>query len=349
MTTSALARVAELDADNLLRFLRAEGLTRGESIKVARLSGGQSNPTFAVQAVDGKFVVRKKPSGQLLPGAHAIEREFRVMDALQRTGVPVPRMRAFCDDAAVLGTPFYVMEFVEGRVLVDQSLPGMSPDQRRAIYSEMSRVISAIHTVDFTAVGLSDFGKPGNYFGRQIGRWSRQCLDSTIEKSDAMRRLIDWLPLHIPQGDDVALVHGDYRLDNLVFHPTDPKIVSVLDWELSTLGHPLADFAYHCMSWRIPVTLWRGIGGLDLDTLGIPSEAAYIDAYSNTTGLRPSEHWEFYMAYNLFRVAAILYGIAQRVADGTSAATDAVATAAKAAPLSEIAWQCALRYQAARH
>lgn len=337
-----------LDIDHLDGYLRAQGLGAGQRPTLTALSGGQSNPTYRVDVGGERYVLRKKPPGTLLPGAHAIDREYRVMHALRDTAVPVPRMLAYCDDASVLGTPFYLMAWLEGRVLVDQSLPGMRPDERAAIYGEMNRVIAALHAIEPAAVGLADYGKPGNYFARQISRWSRQCIESTLPMNEAMRRLIDWLPEHIPPGEETTLVHGDFRLDNLVFHPTQPKVLGVLDWELSTLGHPLADFAYHGMSWHIPASLWRGIAGLDLDQLGIPRESAYVQAYAAATGRDPMAHWDFCMAYNLFRMAAILRGIGQRLVDGTAASADAAQTAAKAGPLAELGWVCAQRHQA-RH
>lgn len=333
-----------VDIDRLDSYLRAQRLGGGQRPTLTALSGGQSNPTYRVDAGGERFVLRTQPAGVLLPGAHAIDREYRVMHALHDTAVPVPRMLAYCHDATVLGTPFYLMEWLEGRVLVDQSLPGMQPDERAAIYAEMNRVIAALHAIEPAAVGLADYGKPGNYFARQIARWSRQCTESTLPMSDAMRRLIDWLPEHIPPGEETTLVHGDFRLDNLVFHPTEPKVLGVLDWELSTLGHPLADFAYHVMSWHIPASLWRGIAGLDLDRLGIPPERAYVQTYASATGRDPMAHWDFCMAYNLFRMAAILRGIGQRVVDGTAASPDAAQTAAKADPLAELGWACALRH-----
>jgi acyl-CoA dehydrogenase len=269
------------------------------------------------------------------------------MHALAGTAVPVPRMLAWCDDASLVGTPFYLMEYLHGRVLVDQSLPGMSPGERGDIYRQMARVIAALHTVDPLARGLGDFGRRGQYVARQVARWSRQCEASTLPLPDAMRRLMEWLPRHLPASEETTLVHGDFRLDNLVFHPTRPVVIGVLDWELSTLGDPMADFGYHCMSWRIPSRLWRGIADLELRALGIPSEQEHLAAYRDLTGRDPAGDWEFYMAYNLFRMAAILHGIAQRAADGTAAAADAVETGRKAAPLAELGWQCALRHQAA--
>lgn len=332
-----------LDEAALRGWLAVQGLPV-DGLSVHPISGGQSNPTFRLEAGGQRFVLRKKPPGTLLPGAHAIDREFRVMGALQATGVPVPRMLAYCADPGVLGTEFYLMAFADGRVMMDQSLPGLPADERRAVYREMNRVIAALHAVDPAAVGLQTFGKPDRYLQRQIARWSRQCAESPLPVSDDLRRLMAWLPEHVPPGDETALVHGDYRLDNLVFHPQEPRVVAVLDWELSTLGHPLADFSYHCMSWRIPASLWRGIGGLDLQALGIPDEGEYVDWYAQATG-RPVDpgHWDFYMAYNLFRMAAILHGIAVRAAQGNAASADAVEQGAKAGPLAALGWQCAQR------
>ena len=334
--------------DRLTQVLRAQSLIGQEALSIKALTGGQSNPTFLMTSGPNRYVLRKKPPGPLLPSAHAVDREYRVMKALQKTPVPVPQMFLYSDDTSIVGTPFYVMEFLQGRVFMDQSLPGMSQSERGHIYAEMNRVIADLHLVKPEAVGLDNFGKAGNYFARQIGRWSKQYLESHADDIPAVRNLIDWLPQHIPEGDLISVVHGDYRLDNLVFHPTDPRVLGVLDWELSTLGHPLADFSYHCMSWHIPATLWRGIGGLDLSALGIPSESDYIKMYADKTGLHAQEHWDFYMAYNLFRMAAILDGIARRALDGNAAAADAVETGKKARPLAEIGWKYAQRYQAGR-
>lgn len=339
--------MSAIDTRALACWLRAQGLSTSDNSTLKPLTGGQSNPTFLVDAGGRRFVLRKKPGGQLLASAHAIDREFRVMKALQDTGVPVPRMLGYCRDADVLGTEFFVMEFLEGRVFMDQSLPGLSPTERNAMYGDMNRALAALHEVDYQSVGLGDYGKPGNYFARQIGRWSRQCEAATVPLPAAMRRLMEWLPEHIPADEKTTLVHGDYRLDNLVFHPSEPRVIGVLDWELSTLGHPVADISAQCMSWHISPQLWRGIAGLDLDALGIPSEAEYLRMYIDATGRDPTRHWDFYMAYNLFRISAILHGIAQRAADGTAAAVDAVETGQKAAPLAELGWQCALRYDAA--
>lgn len=328
------------------RWLLAHGLVRSAAIEVQVLAGGQSNPTFRIRDGQADCVLRKKPAGDLLPSAHAIDREYRVMQQLAGSAVPVPRMLAWCEDTSLLGTPFYVMEFLDGRVLSDQSLPGWQPRERAALYAEMNRVIAALHGVDPVAAGLADFGRPGHYVARQVARWTKQIEASTLAPPPALRRLMDWLPLHLPPEADSRLVHGDYRLDNLVFHPSEPRVLGVLDWELSTLGDPVADFAYHCMSWRIPAALWRGIGGLDGPALGLPEEAAYVRQYETTTGRGVAGHWEFYMAFNLFRMAAILHGIAQRAQDGTASAPDAAETGRKAEPLAELGWVCALRHAA---
>jgi aminoglycoside phosphotransferase (APT) family kinase protein len=322
-------------------------------LSVSQFKGGQSNPTYKLDTPNASYVMRSKPGPvvKLLPSAHAIEREFRVMSALRHTDVPVPAMHLLCEDESVIGRAFYVMEFVQGRVLWDQALPGMSNAQRADVYDEMNRVIAALHRVDVRTVGLSDYGKPGNYFERQIARWSRQYQASVTEPIEAMDRLIDWLPAHIPPGarDDtqVSIVHGDYRLDNLCFHPTEPRVLAVLDWELSTLGHPLADFSYHCMAWHIPHGMSRGIGGIDIASLGIPGEQEYVRRYCERTGRGSPEaleaDWNFYLAYNLFRIAAILQGIAKRVVDGIASSAQAREAGAGARPLAEMGWHFAQR------
>ncbi|WP_367065439.1 phosphotransferase family protein [Oryzisolibacter sp. LB2S] len=320
-------------------------------LTVEMFKGGQSNPTYRLVTPTRSFVMRTKPGpvAKLLPSAHAIEREYAVMRGLAGSGVPVPQMLALCEDESVIGRAFYIMEFMQGRVLWDQTLPDMSQAERGPIYDEMNRVIAALHSVDFAARGLADYGKPGNYFERQIGRWSKQYQASITEPIAEMDRLMDWLPAHMPASarDDsrVAIVHGDYRLDNLMFHPTEPRVIAVLDWELSTLGHPLADFAYHCMSWHIPASLSRGIGGCDLKALGIPEEEDYIRRYCARTGIADVDgllaDWNFYLAYNMFRIAAILQGIAKRVEAGTAASAQARAAGATARPLAQLAWSFA--------
>ena len=346
--TKPVAEQHAFDTAALERYLaaRLEGF-RGP-LTVEQFKGGQSNPTFKLITPGRAYVMRSKPgpAAKLLPSAHAIDREFRVMSALHETDVPVPRMHLLCEDESVIGRAFYVMEFMPGRVLWDQSLPAFDNAGRGRIYDEMNRVIAALHSVDVKAVGLESYGKPGNYFERQIGRWSKQYLASITEPIDAMDRLMAWLPAHIPASarDDaqVSVVHGDYRLDNLVFHESEPRIIAVLDWELSTIGHPLADFSYHCMSWHIPQGSFRGIAGLDHAALGIPAERDYVRRYCERTG-RPDPDavmadWNFYMAYNLFRIAGILQGIAKRVETGTASSAQARQSAAGARPLAEMGW-----------
>lgn len=330
------------DLGALERFLaeRIAGLQR--PLTVQQFRGGQSNPTFLLSAADGaQFVLRKQPSGPLLPSAHAVDREFRVIGALHAAGFPVARPVCLGDDPGILGTLFYVMQYVEGRNFWDPTLPGLTPGERAALYAEMNRVLVALHALDFAAIGLQDFGKPGNYFARQIARWSRQYRASETEPIEAMEQLLVWLPEHIPASDETTLVHGDYRLDNLIFHPSEPRILAVVDWELSTLGHPLADFAYHVMVWRVPGGENRGLGGVDVAALGIPSETQYLESYcrrTGRTGVAP-DVWEFCMAYNLFRIACIRQGILRRVLDGTAASRHAREAGARARETAELAWR----------
>lgn len=317
-------------------------------LTATRFKGGQSNPTYLLSTPHRQYVMRSKPApvSQLLPSAHAVEREFRLQSALAGSAVPVARMHCLCEDESVIGRAFYLMDFVEGRIFWEQSLPGLSQAQRGALYDELNRVIAELHAVDFNALGLADFGKAGNYFSRQVDRWTRQYRASDTGEIEAMERLIEWLPQHVPHEDapQVSLVHGDYRLDNVIFHPTEPRILAVIDWELSTLGHPLADFAYHLMSWHIvPGGAMRGLGGLDLDALGIPSGAAYIKAYEQRSGRNAAGDWNYYLAYNLFRLAAILQGIAKRVQEGTASSPQAAEYGRQARPLAELGWQFALR------
>ncbi|MEK8034890.1 phosphotransferase family protein [Ideonella sp. DXS29W] len=320
-------------------------------LSVEQFKGGQSNPTYKLITPGASYVMRSKPgtAAKLLPSAHAIDREFRVMAALHDTDVPVARMHVLCEDESVIGRAFYVMEFVAGRVLWNQALPEASREERGAIYDEMNRVIAALHTVDVAAVGLADYGKPGNYFERQIGRWSKQYVASITGPNPAMDKLLEWLPAHIPASArdeaQISIVHGDYRLDNLIFDARQPRITAVLDWELSTIGHPLADFSYHCMSWHIPAGVFRGIAGLDHAALGIPAELDYVRRYCERTGRADVDavmaDWNFYLAYNLFRLAAIAQGIAKRVVDGTAASASARATGDAAPTLAQLAWQFA--------
>ncbi len=337
-----------VDIDALGRWLlgNVDGFIGPLSVDVFR--GGQSNPTYLLTTPSARYVMRTKPApaARLLPSAHAIEREFRVLEALGRTDLPVPRVYALCENESVIGRAFYVMEHVAGRVLWDQSLPGASPAERGAIYDEMNRVIAALHSVDYEAIGLAGFGRPGNYFARQIARWSSQYQASETEPIDAMNRLIEWLPEHVPPGDETTIVHGDFRLDNLVFDDDAPRIRAILDWELSTLGHPLADFSYHCMAWHIEPGQFRGIAGLDHEALGIPSERDYLERYCRRTGReadRVRAHWDFYLAYNLFRLAAILQGILKRSLEGTASNAKALDAGRRARPLAELGWRLAQR------
>ncbi len=338
------------DPERLKAFLRGRMEGFAGPLAIEQFKGGQSNPTFRISAGGKSYVLRRKPPGKLLPSAHAVDREYRVLTALRNSDVPVPRTYLLCEDESVIGTAFFLMDCVAGRVLWDPSLQALDKAERRAVYEEMNRVIAALHRVDCRAVGLGDFGKPGSYFARQIARWTKQYRASETERIDAMDRLIAWLPENIPDADETAIVHGDYRLDNLIFHPTEPRIVAVLDWELSTLGHPLADFSYHCMSWHIPPGPFRGLGGLDLAALGIPAEREYVAAYCRHTGRESidPDHWDFYIAYNMFRAAGIAQGIMGRVVDGTAASQHAAEVGRWARVMSELGWRQAERIMA-RH
>ena len=314
-------------------------------LEVKQFQGGQSNPTYLLLTPGQRYVMRSKPGpvAKLLPSAHAIEREFRVMRALAAHGIPVPQMRLLVEDESIIGRAFFIMLHVDGQIFWDQALPGMTATERTAIYDEMNRVLAALHSVDVAAAGLADYGKAGNYFTRQIGRWSKQYVASETEKIEAMNQLLAWLPAHVPAGDETAIVHGDFRMDNLIVDPVAPRIVAVRDWELSTLGHPLADFSYHCMSWHIPPGGFRGIAGLDHAALGIPSEAEYIRRYCERTGRNRIEHWNFSLAYNLFRIAAILQGVYKRATQGIAASDNALQTGANVRALAEIGWRYAQR------
>ena len=322
-------------------------------LTVEQFKGGQSNPTYKLVTPGCAYVMRSKPgpAARLLPSAHAVEREFRVMRALAGRGVPVARMDVLCEDESAIGRAFYVMEFVDGRVMWDQALPESNPGERAAIYDEINHVIAALHQVDVHAAGLSDFGKPGNYFERQIGRWSKQFLASVTEPIAEMQQLIEWLPANIPAGAmdaaQVSVVHGDFRLDNLVWHPTEPRVLAVLDWELSTLGHPLADFSYHCMAWHIPPGVFRGIGGLDLDALGIPAEQVVgqveVPVGHQRLGVAAAGALTVALHIVLFRLASITQGIAKRVVVGTAASAQARATGQATPKLAQMAWHFAQR------
>ena len=329
------------DAQSLEAWMRAHVEGFKGPLGVEQFRGGQSNPTFRLTTPGKRYVMRRKPAGKLLPSAHAVDREYRVITALAASEVPVPKTYGLCVDDAVIGSAFYVMDCVDGRVFWDGALPGMSNDERAAIYWEMSRVIAALHKVGYAERGLGDYGKPGNYFARQIARWTKQYQASATETIEAMDRLIEWLPGNIPPEEETTIVHGDYRIDNLVFHPTEPRILAVLDWELSTLGHPLADFSYHCMSWHVPPGAFRGLLGHDLAALGIPQEKEYVAAYCRRVGREAidADHWDFYIAYNMFRAAGIAQGVMGRVVDGTAASQYALQVGRSARRLAELGWK----------
>lgn len=309
-----------LDEQALAAWLSTHVAGFAGPLRVAQFNGGQSNPTYRLETPAARYVLRRKPPGTVLKGAHDVLREARVQQALAGSDVPVARILGVCDDDAVIGSAFYVMDMVDGRVFWDASFAEVAKDERAAYFDEMNRVIAALHGVDHVAVGLGDYGKPGNYFARQIGRWTRQYLEDELAGRDPhMDALVAWLPTAIPDDDTTTLVHGDFRCDNMIFHPTEPRVLAVLDWELSTLGHPLADFAYHAMMYRMPGDIVAGLGGADPQPLGLPSEADYIARYCARTGRDGIANWDFYVAFQFFRLAAIFHGIKGRVLRGTAA------------------------------
>ena len=345
MTSSALSGIVgtvpvqerhRFDVVALERYMVRHVESFRGPLAVSQFQGGQSNPTYYLASADADYVLRRKPPGKLLPSAHAIDREYRVISALVGTDVPVPRTYALCEDPEVIGTPFYIMQYVRGRVLMDNLLPGEAPAERAGIYGSMIDVLARIHTVDWRAVGLADFGRPGNYFTRQIHRWSTQYRASETEKIEAMEHLMVWLPEHVPSGDETTLVHGDYRLGNLLIHPTEPRVVGVLDWELSTVGHPLADLAYNCMPYHLGPELYEGFSGKVLG--GIPPETEYLEDYCRRTGRAGIPDWEFYVAFAMFRLAAISQGIMGRVLAGTASDPNARDRGVRARALAECAW-----------
>jgi aminoglycoside phosphotransferase (APT) family kinase protein len=315
-------------------------------LEVRQFRGGQSNPTYLLQADSGRYVLRRKPPGKLLKSAHAVDREFRIISALYGADFPVPRPYLLCEDEAVIGTMFYIMECVDGRIFWELDLPESDPGERAAIYDSVNETIAKLHSFDYEALGLADFGKPGNYFARQISRWGGQYRASETRKIADMDSLIDWLPGNIPDDESASVVHGDFRLDNLIIHPEQPTVIAVLDWELSTIGHPLADFTYHLMTWQMPDI---GIGsaglcGQDLQALGIPGEEKYARLYCERTGRSGGiANRDFYSAFNFFRLAAILQGIAGRVRDGTAASAHAGQAERAVEPLAALGWQFATR------
>lgn len=315
-----MTTVATIDETALAAYLATHWPGFSGPITAEKFSGGQSNPTFLLTHAGGKAVLRKKPPGQLLKSAHAVDREYRVMKALGGTDVPVPKMRLLCEDESVIGTAFYVMDFVEGRIFWNPAVPEVDNAGRAAIYDAMNRALCALHTVNVDKVGLADFGKPGNYFARQLTRWTEQYRASELEPIPEMNSLIDWLEKTLPADDGRAsLVHGDYRIDNMIFAADRIELLAILDWELSTIGHPFADLAYQCMQWRLPnAGNMRGLAGVDRAALGLPTEKAYVADYARRTGMDPREHWTFYLAFSLFRLGAILQGVVKRAVSGNA-------------------------------
>jgi aminoglycoside phosphotransferase (APT) family kinase protein len=343
--TRSVASHLAFDAERLAAYLNTAMPSFAGPVTIRQFKGGQSNPTYQIETPAHRYVLRRKPPGKLLPSAHAVDREFRVITALSAQGFPVAQALHYCDDASVVGTPFYLMDYVEGRVFWEPDIPDATAAERAAVYSSLSATLAQLHSFDPAALGLTDFGRGENYVARQVERWSRQYRASETERIDDMERLIAWLPGHLPPPSPVRLVHGDFRLDNVIIAPSSPEVVAVLDWELSTLGDPLADLAYYLMAWDMPPSP-SGVGfgslaGRDLAALGIPSRTAEVEAYRSRTGLDPGPHLATYLAYNFFRIAAILQGIAGRVRDGTATSENAIGMAAMVRPLAAKAWQFA--------
>lgn len=335
--------VEHLDVELLSTFLRGKVPAFSGTFTATKFSGGQSNPTFLLKSDDRSFVLRRQPPGKLLKSAHAVDREFRVIQALAHTQVPVAQVYYLCQDPEVIGSMFYIMEYVQGNIYWNSSLPDVASNDRRGqMYQQMCEVLAALHSVDIEKVGLLDYGKPGNYFERQLGRWSRQYQQSEIEHIEPMHQLIAWLQEHLPADDgQVSLVHGDYRLDNMIFAADDSKILAVLDWELSTLGHPLADLAYQCMQLRLPANIGHttGLGDVDRTALGIPEEQAYVAYYCQLRGIEKIDHWQFYLAFSFFRLAAIAQGVAKRAQEGNASNKDAATVAKMVQPLAQMAME----------
>ncbi|NIE63506.1 phosphotransferase [Burkholderia sp. Ax-1719] len=351
--TRPVAPAHAFDVGRLAGWMREHVDGFNGHVSVEQFKGGQSNPTFLLESAGARYVLRRKPPGELLPSAHAVEREYRVIRALAQTEVPVAKTYALCEDADVIGSPFYLMEYVEGRIFWDAALPDMTREARTAIYGEMNRVIAALHSVDPDAIGLSDYGRAGNYIERQVARWTRQYRASETERIEAADELIDWLPKHIPPGDERRIVHGDYRLDNVIFHLHEARILAVLDWELSTLGHPLVDFAYHCMIWHMQAGARRGLVGLDIAALGIPDEKTYLKRYlekvaHTSKSTVPEVDWGYYLVFNMFRLVGILQGVMARALQGNASNALALETGRRTRPLAEQAWALARQVDAMR-
>lgn len=341
-TLGPVSDAHRLEEGRLAEYLVGAGLDDfRQPMTVQQYQGGQSNPTYRLEAGGTRYVLRKKPPGKLLPSAHLVEREYRVMKALSQTDVPVPKMHLLCEDDAVVGTTFFLMEYVEGRVLPDPAIPeASSPSERQATYESLCDTLAKLHNVDFEAIGLGDFGKPANYVQRQIDRWTKQFHAAKTEEMPAMDALIEWLPANMPDEDETAIAHGDFRLENTILHPTEPRVIAVLDWELATLGHPLGDLAYNCMTFHLPhgAPSLKGISGLDLQDLGIPSEEEYVAHYCRMTGRDGIPNWPFYIVFAMFRLASICQGVYARALQGNASSENALVVGKKAAVLADIAW-----------
>jgi aminoglycoside phosphotransferase (APT) family kinase protein len=339
--TKDIADALRFDEAALVEWMHANVDGFDGALTIGQFKGGQSNPTYKLETPGAAYVLRRKPPGKLLPSAHAVDREFRVMSALGAQGFPVPRMHGLCEDPDVIGTAFYVMDFVDGRIFWDPYLPSVDAPDRTRIYDSMNETLAALHAFDPAKIGLQDYGKPDAYIPRQIARWSKQYKASETSAIPAMDRLIDWLPSAAPEQDRASIVHGDFRLDNMIFAKDKPKVVAVLDWELSTLGDPLADFTYQLMQWRTPKEMRNGFLGADLDALNIPVEATYVDAYCRRTGRDSLPQLDFYFAYNLFRLAAIVQGVYHRSTLGNASNSKAQEYGAMVEPMAEYAWSFA--------
>ena len=322
----------------LYQFLQNKLDSDFDQLSIRQFEGGQSNPTFLISCDDKHFVLRKKPPGKLLPSAHQVEREYRVMDALAATDVPVPKMRLLCEDDTVIGTPFFVMEYVHGRVLEDFTLPDQTPQERRSIYLDMVRVLAALHSVNYIDLGLGNFGKPGNYFSRQISRWSKQYIAAKTDDIASMERLMRYLPENVPEDDTSCIAHGDFRMGNMLFHPTEPRIVALLDWELSTLGHPLGDLGYSCMAYHSGIIGPRSLKGLAGPQTGIPTQEEFVAEYCRLTERDSIPGLNFYLAFSFFRFASILQGVYKRGIMGNASSTEALEKGRLALEMADIAW-----------
>jgi len=322
--TKEIDQKLDFDHNSLNDYLKNAIGSNIQIKEIKQFKGGQSNPTYFIETNEHDYVVRRKPPGKLLPSAHAVDREYKVITALNKTDVPVPKTFSYCEDDNIIGTPFFLMEHVKGNIFWELLLPEYKPEERRKIYLSMNETIAKLHSVDFKAIGLEDYGKYENYMARQIHRWSKQYKDSETQHIPEIENLIDWLPKNIPEDEETSIVHGDFRLDNMVFDENSLEVKAILDWELSTLGSPIADFTYHMMAWRLPVGA-KGLGilGANLNELNIPSEEEYAELYYKKTGRSKIENWDFFMAYNIFRLAGIAQGIAGRVRDGTAASSQA--------------------------